>query len=99
MAHFYANIMGESKTAVSRCGTKSSGIWGHVRGWNIGAVVDIVHENGKDVLGIAVTGGTHNASRSKLILTMTEGEPIPVLKEAVEFQECPHCGAVLDPEQ
>ena len=35
MSHFYASIEG-NRSEATRCGTKSSGMQGHVRGWTIG---------------------------------------------------------------
>lgn len=62
MSHFYASIQG-SRGRANRCGTKSSGHWGHIRGWNIGACVDLRHEDGQDVVTVYATHGSagHNS--------------------------------------
>lgn len=38
MSHFYASIEGNLGEG-TRCGTKTSGMNGHVRGWNIGGYI------------------------------------------------------------
>lgn len=61
MAQYYASIQGNRGEA-TRMGTKTSGIDGHIRGWNIGARVVITHENGRDVVRVYKTGGSRNPS-------------------------------------
>ena len=63
MSHFYAEIEG-SRGRVSRCGTKTSGHWGHVRGWNVGARVEANHDakTGIDIIDIYPTGGSSGKS-------------------------------------
>ena len=70
MAQFYAEIKG-NRGGASRMGTKSSGIYGHIRGWNIGAMVDISHVNGKDIVTVYKTSGS-NGSRQEVIVEFTE---------------------------
>jgi len=43
MAQFIAAIKG-SRGEASRIGTKRSGMWGYVNGWNIGGRVEIYHD-------------------------------------------------------
>ena len=51
MARFYAEIQGNRGKA-SRMGSKDSGIWGHIRGWSVGARVTwYVNDEGEDVVG------------------------------------------------
>ena len=38
-------------------GTKASGIVGHVRGWDIGARVNVDEYDGQDVVTVVLTGG------------------------------------------
>ncbi len=57
MSHFYATIKG-NRGAASRCGTASSGIHGHIRGWEVGAEVSCYHEHGQDLVCINVTDGS-----------------------------------------
>lgn len=57
MARFYAEIQG-NRGAASRMGEASSGMWGHIRGWNIGARVDMDVEDDEDVCHVRVTTGS-----------------------------------------
>ena len=57
MAQFLAEIQG-SKGAVTRLGTKNSGITCKVNGWHVGARVEIAHVNNKDVVKVYKTGGS-----------------------------------------
>lgn len=58
MAHYRAEIRGMRGEA-SRLGTKSSGISGHIAGWDIGASVRIHYDTEKkqNVLFISVDNG------------------------------------------
>ena len=71
MAQFYANIQGNRGEA-TRMGTKSSGITGHIRGWNIGARVECSHENGKDVVRVYKTTGSSVYNSDILISEYSE---------------------------
>ena len=67
MSHFYASIRGNRGLA-TRQGTKESGIWGHIRGWDIGASVDCwVDNEGNDCLSIYITGGSNQLSPKKAL--------------------------------
>lgn len=59
MAHFYAEIQGNRGT-VTRMGTKSSGLTCHIRGWDIGARVDmdVNPETGEDRVTVYRTAGS-----------------------------------------
>ena len=59
MSHFYANIKGNRGEA-TRQGTKNSGLYGHVRGWNLGALVSVDYnkETEQDEITISLTGGS-----------------------------------------
>ena len=70
MAHFYASISGAAGEA-TRLGHKNSGITGHIRGWNVGARVDVTHEDGRDVVRVFKTGGS-NDSHGTLIAEFTD---------------------------
>lgn len=59
MAQFYGSIQGSAGEA-TRLGHKNSGITGHIRGWNVGARVDVTHEDGRDVVRVFKTGGSHD---------------------------------------
>jgi hypothetical protein len=71
MSHFYATVIGHRGLA-SRTGTKSSGIVGEIKGWNIGAKVVIRHVNGKDVVSIYRTGGSRAKYGPELIKEFQE---------------------------
>lgn len=68
MARYYAEIQGNRGKA-SRMGTASSGIWGHIRGWNIGVEVDCHPDPTSpeyDVCDVYETGGsTRNWAKKK----------------------------------
>lgn len=57
MAQFLAEIKG-SRGAVTRLGTKNSGITCRVNGWHVGARVEISHINNKDVVRVYKTKGS-----------------------------------------
>lgn len=79
MAQFYAVIQG-SRGAASRMGTKSSGIWGHIRGWDIGCKVVCYHTaDGKDRMDVFLTHGSNGGIGSNTwIGTFEEGPSGPV---------------------
>jgi hypothetical protein len=64
MAHFYGSLKGDSRGEATRCGTKSSGICTHIRGWDVGVQVNL-EENavGTEAI-IAITGGSNHHRRS-----------------------------------
>ena len=51
----------------SRRGNKNSGISGHIRGWSIGARVEMTYEDGKDVCRVYRTGGSGGRLGNELI--------------------------------
>ena len=63
MAQFYGSIQGNRGEA-TRMGTKSSGIEGHIRGWDIGARVHChVNDKGQDVVSVSITKGSNGYGR------------------------------------
>lgn len=68
MAQYYANIQGNRGEA-TRMGTKSSGLSGHIRGWDIGAKVTMVwnKETGEDEVHIRLTSGSNNGKNGKCL--------------------------------
>lgn len=70
MAQFYADIQGNRGEA-TRAGSKASGISGHIRGWHVGAFVDVRHEDGHDVVRVYRTGGS-GGWRRELIATFSD---------------------------
>ncbi len=82
MARFYAEIQGNRGQA-SRMGTTSSGIWGHVREWNVGAkVVCQVNTWGRDEVLIYRTTGSSGHGHSDLISHLIEGERTRLMEVA-----------------
>jgi len=71
MAQFYASIKGNREEA-TRMGTKESGIYGYIRGWNIGVRVEMMHIDGKDICRVYKTSGSNGSSGSKLIAEYKE---------------------------
>lgn len=65
MARFYAQIHG-SRGEATRLDTASSGLQGHIRGWDIGAKV-IIHVNakGEDCVEVYLTSGSNGHHASK----------------------------------
>lgn len=72
MAHFYGDLKGQAKTIATRRGSKTSGLSGHLRGWNIGVRVELTHRNGVDVIEVYQTNGSNGGGRDKLIATLQE---------------------------
>lgn len=70
MGHFYAEIQGNRGEA-TRMGTKDSGIYGHIRGWNIGARVTVDCIDGVDIVSVFKTGGSSNPN-GELIARFSE---------------------------
>ena len=74
MARYYASIYGNRGVA-TRMGTSSSGIHGHIRGWNIGVKVDCHPDPDnpkRDVCEIYETGGSNKDWEKKHIATIKE---------------------------
>lgn len=67
MARFYASIEG-NRGSSTRIGTASSGISGHIRGWNVGAQVDCrVDGDDNDVVEVYATGGSNNGHHQQIL--------------------------------
>ena len=73
MAQFYANINGNRGEA-TRMGSKASGMYGHIRGWNVGAKVSIRYDAKRDVDVVSVyrTSGSNGAGSDELIKEFAE---------------------------
>lgn len=69
MAHFYASINGTARTTATRCGSKNSGINGHIRGWSVGVKVYGFHDEttGGDVFEVWSTGGSNDGAARELL--------------------------------
>lgn len=68
MSHFYASIKG-TKGEATRCGDKSRGINGHIRGWNFGVNVKMEYnaDTGEDEAVVHLTGGTNGYKPWRLL--------------------------------
>lgn len=89
MAHFYADIQGRRGEA-TRCGDKGSGITGHIRGWTIGARVDMSHDDGVDHVRVFRTGGSGSGYQELIAefdtngnLTLGKDDPVQRLRDAM----------------
>lgn len=61
MSRFYASIQG-SRGEATRQGTPSSGIEGHIRGWDLGIrVICHVDVDGEDICRVFLTSGSKNS--------------------------------------
>jgi len=67
MAHFYGNIDGSANSSATRCGTKESGLNAHIRGWNIGVQVRLVHVDGQDIIEVFETNGSNDPLARDLV--------------------------------
>ena len=74
MAHFYASMQG-SRGEATRVGTKSSGLTAHIRGWDIGARVELSHRDGRDYVRIYRTGGSNGGSDQLIAELATSLDP------------------------
>ena len=74
MSRFYASIRGNRGEA-TRCGTTTSGMTGHICGWDVGVEV-MLHANskGEDTVDIFATPGSSGSGRIILIQTLTKSE-------------------------
>ena len=67
MSRFYAEIQGNRGPA-TRCGSKSSGVWSHTRGWNVGVKVYChVNEDGEDEIHVYRTSGSNGSGHDELL--------------------------------
>lgn len=74
MSRFYGSLQG-SRGEATRQGTRASGITGHIRGWNIGARVDVdateIVIDGTpletDRVLVAITGGSNRGGAIEYI--------------------------------
>jgi len=53
-----------SRGETTRCGTKNSGITGHLRGWNLGAMVNVWYDekSGEDRVEVFITNGSYGGA-------------------------------------
>ncbi len=70
MAQFYGEIQGNRKS-LTRLGSKKSGLWGRLQGQHVGVLVNcFIDEEGRDVVNIERTGGSHLLGPIRLIATL-----------------------------
>jgi hypothetical protein len=68
MSRFYAEIQGNRGRA-SRQGTPASGMWAHVRGWDVGVQVQCnVGHDGQDSVWIYLTRGSNGGIGSNKLI-------------------------------
>lgn len=74
MAHFYAEIQG-NRGEVTRCGSKTSGMYGHIRGWDVGVQINIHHdeETDSDIVRVWRTSGSNGRKAPTLLAVFTDG--------------------------
>ncbi len=72
MAHFFTEVGGDKIKIIKQPnGTAGilgdpSGMWCHIRGWNIGVRVILVHKNGRDIVKVYKTHGS-NGGQEELV--------------------------------
>lgn len=83
MSRFYASIHGSRGVSTGQ-GTPNSGIQGHIRGWNIGAVAyaSVDPETGRDRVTLYITGGSNDPSYKELVGTWTLDEKYELKKSS-----------------
>jgi hypothetical protein len=62
MSHFYANIKGNRGEA-TRGGSKESGMYAHIRGWDVGCRVYLSHDGNRDMCSVFITSGSNGRTR------------------------------------
>ena len=67
MSHFYGEMKGTTGRKVSRTGSKNSGMWVHLGGWNTGVQVVLSHRHGEDFFEVWLTGGSNNQIQRRLL--------------------------------
>ncbi len=86
MSRFYGSLQG-SRGEATRCGTPSSGVEAHVRGWDVGIVSKVFQcsKCGGDAVQAYVSGGSNGNAAS-------DGEFLVLLGlTPIEFSYCPTC--------
>lgn len=74
MAH-YRGVLQGSRGSTSRLGTKSSGLYAVLSGWDVGVQVTIQHEDGKDVIYVRKTvGALESKTTNQRFFELKEGK-------------------------
>ena len=78
MAHFYGTVHGNGRTASTRGGTKSGGLYGDLRGHNVGVVVRCFYDEkaDTDVIKVYRTKGSNGPGTEELLFTLYENERV-----------------------
>lgn len=68
MSHFYAQMQG-ARGMASRCGSKGSGHWCHIRGWNGGVEVKAHYRemDGSDLFTVWLTSGSNGGASDQYL--------------------------------
>jgi hypothetical protein len=76
MARFYISTEGRNGGAIHRTGVH--GVSAHLRGWEVGAAVDVeIDKDGHDVVRIYRTGGSRGTSNRTLIAELRADDATP----------------------
>jgi len=80
MSQFYGSVRGSASSEATRQGGKSSGIEGHIRGWDQGIRVSgYVDDDGNEVFEVYTTGGSNDASSKVYIGELKDGVFTPAV--------------------
>ena len=79
MSHFHASLTGSGKSTATKTGTKTSGISGHIRGWNAGVkIIGMSRSDDTDTFQIFITSGSNGGASDRLIgFVDNDGDYIP----------------------
>lgn len=90
MSRFYGSLHGSARLQATRRGNASSGIEGHIRGWDFGVRVEMhVGEGDNDVAIISLTGGSSNSNSIATVGTFREED---VGRAKAHFDGVAWCG-------
>ncbi len=81
MSRFYGNVRGQSKTEATRTGSASSGIEGHLRGWDIGVYVVGTATADEDVFRVYGTYGSNGEGSNFYICSVKKEDGKVVVDE------------------
>ncbi len=72
MSRFYGSLQGSARTEATRRGSKSSGVSAHVRGWDIGGLVEVVAApSDRDTVDFVLTGGSNDRLPPDTLISVT----------------------------
>lgn len=69
MARFYAEIQGNRGVA-ARQGNKDSGLWSHIRGWNVGVEIFCRADGAGDRIEIYRTSGSNGTDKERKVAVL-----------------------------